>query len=68
MTLSQKRILMLALSFVLGTAISLAIIFLGFRTTLDRFAYSNVVLLDLSLWGLFAIWLDYFMGTGYLKQ
>lgn len=63
-----KRTLVLVLSLAIGTALSLAIIYLAFQTTLQKFAYTNVALLILSLSCLVGIWLDYFAGTNILKE
>lgn len=41
---------------------------IGFGTTPEKFAYSNVILLFLSTAALMAIWLDYFMKTDLLKS
>ncbi len=41
---------------------------LGFGTTPEKFAYSNVMLLVVSLSGIAFIWLDYFLGTKFLKN
>jgi len=41
---------------------------IGFGSDVAKFAYSNVVLLFLSLAGFFGIWLDYFLGTKFLKS
>lgn len=41
---------------------------IGFGTTPEKFAYSNVILLFLSTAALMAIWLDYFMKTDLLKN
>jgi hypothetical protein len=41
---------------------------IGFGSDMAKFAYSNVVLLYISLAGFFGIWLDYFLGTKILKS
>lgn len=41
---------------------------LGFGTNLHDFAYSNVILLFLSIVCLAGIWLDYFLDTKILKS
>jgi hypothetical protein len=41
---------------------------IGFGTTPESFAYSNVILLFLSMAILAAIWLDYFLDTQILKK
>lgn len=66
--MAGKRTLVLVSSLVIGAGLSLAIIYLGFQTTLQKFAYTNVALLVLSLSCLVGIWLDYFMGTNILKE
>ncbi len=40
----------------------------GFGTDVAHFALSNVVLLGISIAGVVAIWLDYFMDTKILKS
>lgn len=39
-----------------------------FRTTLERFSYSNTLLVLLGLASLVFIWLDYFPRTEYLRS
>jgi hypothetical protein len=41
---------------------------LGFGTDMQHFAYSNVVLLFLSIACIAGIWLDYFLDTKILKS
>lgn len=63
-----KRLLVIALSLIVGMAVTAAVIYLGFQTTPEKFAYSNVLLLTLSVGGIAFIWLDYFLGTQFLKS
>lgn len=63
-----KRLIVLAVSIVIGVLITGAIIYLGFGTTPERFAYSNVVLLTIAIGGIAFIWLDYLLGTQFLKS
>lgn len=52
-----------------GTDVLLGSVYhIGFGTTPEKFAYSNVILLFLSTAALMAIWLDYFMKTDLLKS
>ncbi len=41
---------------------------IGFGTTPEDFAYSNVLLIFLSIAAFFGIWLDYFLNTEILKS
>ena len=41
---------------------------IGFGTNMEHFAYSNVVLLFISIAGVIGIWLDYFLQTKFLKS
>jgi hypothetical protein len=41
---------------------------IGFGTTFESFAYSNVVLLFIAVAGIVGIWLDYFLQTQFLKS
>lgn len=78
MSLNVKRLMLGVLSAVFGIAVTAFVIYayipipfnyhLGFGTTPEKFAYSNVILLFLSMSGLAAIWLDYFMQTDLLKR
>lgn len=63
-----KRLIVIGLSLIIGVAVTAAVVFLGFQTTLENFAYSNVLLLTLSIGGIAFIWLDYFLGTQFLKS
>jgi hypothetical protein len=63
-----RRIIVLGLSAVIGLALTLLIIYVGFRTDMQRFAYSNVALLFISLASVAGIWLDYFLDTRFLKS
>jgi hypothetical protein len=82
--MQAKRIAVIALSAVIGIALTAFVIYaaiplpitlpflnigqIGFGTTPERFAYSNVMLLVLSLGGIAFIWLDYFLGTQFLRK
>lgn len=63
-----KRIIVVVVSLILGVLVTGAVIYLGFGTTPERFAYSNVVLLTISIAGIAFIWLDYLLGTQFLKS
>ncbi|MEW6568335.1 MAG: hypothetical protein AB1449_09265 [Chloroflexota bacterium] len=39
-----------------------------FRTTIERFSYSNTVLVFLGISGFGFIWLDYLLKTNYLRR
>lgn len=82
--MQAKRIAVVAVSLVIGLALTAFLIYayiplpipvpllniqhLGFGTTPDKFAYSNVMLLIISLSGIAFIWLDYALGTQFLKS
>lgn len=66
--MQTKRILVIAISLIIGIVLTVGIIFVGFATTPEKFAYSNVLLLVLSLGGIAFIWLDYLLGTQFLKR
>ena len=77
MSLQIKRTVLLVVSVGVGVAVSWAIIYLsiplgpvtfGFGTTVRHFAYSNALLLFLSVACIIGIWLDYLMGTQILKS
>ena len=72
-----KRWIVVVASVVIGVLLTYVIIYvhlalgpvtLGFGSDVQKFAYSNVVLLFLSLAGVAGIWLDYFLGTQFLKS
>ena len=72
-----RRWIVAIASIVVGALLTYVIIYvhlplgpvtIGFGTTMAKFAYSNVVLVFLSLAGVVGIWLDYFLGTKILKS
>jgi hypothetical protein len=72
-----RRWIVVVASLVIAALITYVIIYvrlplgpvtIGFGSDMAKFAYSNVVLLFLSLAGFFGIWLDYFLGTKFLKS
>jgi hypothetical protein len=80
--MQTKRLIVIGVSLVVGALITAGIVYLnipigpleapffviGFGTTAERFAYSNVLLLVLSFGGIVFIWLDYFLNTRFLKS
>ena len=68
MSLQTKRLIVFVASLVGGAAISALIIFVGFGTTLEKFAFSNVFILFISFFCIIGIWLDYFLGAQILKN
>ena len=75
MQLRRSIVWVVALAF--GLVVTLVIIYariplgpvtIGFGTTAEKFAYSNVGLLFISAAGVAWIWLDYFLDTKYLKS
>jgi hypothetical protein len=77
MSLQVRRLILAAVSVVLGVALTYAIIYLriplgpltfGFGTDAQHFALSNVALLAISIACIVGIWLDYVMDTKILKS
>jgi hypothetical protein len=72
-----KRWIVIIASIVVAAVLTYVIIYvrlplgpvtIGFGSDVTKFAYSNVVLVFLSLAGVVGIWLDYFLGTKFLKS
>ena len=77
MTLGIRRLINLGVSVAVGVAVTWFIIYariplgpvtLGFGTTMEHFAYSNVFLLFISIACIVGIWLDYFLDTKILRS
>ena len=77
MNLTTKRWIVNIVSLAVGAAVTYVTVYLyiplgpitiGFGTTADHFAYSNVAILFISVAALVWIWLDYFLDTQYLKS
>ncbi len=71
MDMRIRRTIVWVASLVIGTGLALAVVFLVFKTTLDRFGVSgwnNFFFLAISIAGLFWVWLDYFLGTQMLPK
>jgi hypothetical protein len=75
--MQTKRWIVILVSLAVGAALTYAIIYLyiplgpvtfGFGTDMQSFAYSNVALLFISIAAIVGIWLDYFLGTKFLKS
>lgn len=78
--MQAKRITVIVAALAIGIALTAFLIYasiplplpvighLGFGTTPEKFAYSNVMLLVVSFSGIAFIWLDYFLGTQFLKS
>ncbi len=62
-----RRIVVWAVSVVFGVLGVVAVI-AAFKTTLDNFSWSNVLLVFLASGSLGFIWLDYFLKTQYLRS
>jgi hypothetical protein len=72
-----KRLIVIGASLLVGAVLTWIIIYayiplgpvtIGFGTTMENFAYSNVFLLFISIAAIAAIWLDYFLDTKFLKS
>lgn len=72
-----KRLILIAVSLLVGAVTTWVIVYayiplgpitIGFGTTFESFAWSNVVLLFISVAGIMGIWLDYFLDTKFLKS
>ncbi len=72
-----KRLILIAVSLVVAAVTTWVIVYayiplgpitIGFGTTFEHFAWSNVVLLFISVAGIMGIWLDYFLDTKFLKS
>jgi hypothetical protein len=77
MPMPLRRSIVWIVSLVFGLVVTLVIIYariplgpvtIGFGTSAQQFAYSNVGLLFISAAGVAWIWLDYFLDTKYLKS
>ena len=77
MSLNLRRAVVWLISVVFGLVVTYVIIYvrlplgpvtIGFGTDMAKFAYSNVGLLFISAAGVAWIWLDFFLGTKYLKS
>ena len=77
MPMPLRRSIVWIVSLAFGLLVTLVIIYariplgpvtLGFGTTVEKFAYSNVGLLFISSAGVAWIWLDYFLDTKFLKS
>jgi hypothetical protein len=61
-----KRIAVWTLSVLAGAASATGVI-LFFNTSLERFSFSNALLIFLAIGSLVFIWLDYFLKTEYIR-
>ena len=77
MSLQIRRLILAAVSILVGIVLTWAIVYLriplgpvtfGFGTDAEHFALSNVVLLGLSIACMLGIWLDYFLDTQILRS
>jgi hypothetical protein len=77
MSLQIRRLIVAAVSIVVGIVLTWAIIYLriplgpvtfGFGTDVEHFALSNVALLGLSIACIVGIWLDYLLDTKVLRS
>jgi hypothetical protein len=72
-----KRLILIVVSLVVAAATTWVIVYayiplgpitIGFGTSFEHFAWSNVALLFISVAGIVGIWLDYFLDTKFLKS
>ena len=77
MSLQVRRLILAAISILVGVVLTWAIVYLriplgpvtfGFGTDVEHFALSNVVLLALSIACTLGIWLDYLMDNKILRS
>lgn len=61
-----KRAVLVVISVLVGLA-GTAGTLLAFQTDPDHFAWSNTILLFLSFGFFTGVWLDYFLGTDFMK-
>ncbi len=61
-----KRVILVVISILVGLAGSAATLLI-FQTDPEHFAWSNTVLLFLGFGFLAGVWLDYFLGTEFMK-
>jgi hypothetical protein len=75
--MTLKRWIVAIVSIAIAAAVTYVIVYvrlplgpvtIGFGSNAAKFAYSNVVLVFLSIAGVIAIWLDYFLDTKILKS
>jgi hypothetical protein len=68
MSIQIRRLIVIIVSAGVAAVLSALIIMVGFKTTLEHFALSNVALLFISLACAIGIWLDYFLDAKILKS
>lgn len=68
MTLATKRIIVVVASLLIGALTTFLTIYVVFSTEPKDFAYSNVVLLFLSVASMAGIWLDLALDTQFLQH
>jgi hypothetical protein len=61
-----RRAIVWGISIVFG-AVSVAGVLLAFNTTVEKFSFTGLLLIFLSLGSFAFIWLDYFLRTDYLR-
>jgi len=70
--MQARRIAVWSISAILGIALSAAIVFLVFHTDLSRYRIwfdgDLATLQAIAIFGIFWIWLDYFLGTEMLPK
>jgi hypothetical protein len=70
--MQARRITVWSISAILGIAISAAIVFLVFQTDLSKYRIwfdgDLAALQAIAIFGIFWIWLDYFLGTEMLPK
>ena len=66
--MQAKRIIVFVVSAAAGVLANIGLIYGLFATTPERFAYSNIALIFVSVGCIVGIWLDYFLDTKILKS
>ena len=66
--MQTKRIIVFVVSAAAGVLANLGLIYGLFATTPEKFAYSNIALVFISVFCIVGIWLDYFLDTKILKS
>lgn len=66
--MQTKRLIVFGVSAIVAAAVTFLVVFVVFGTTAAHFAYSNIALLFIAVFGIVGIWLDYLLGAQILKS